>query len=302
MIPASWSAPLPSFLWQVALHSSIMGLIFYVWAHRVRLASGGTKRRLLAILLVLPMLTAAIPGRTGVEFGERIAWLNSARILAVPLPAGLHVYHVVLLVGLMMVALTIGQELLPSLRHSPTSDADVPESLLTLVRATLGWARCVVVVSPLESIMLATGGMLGRPRLIVSRGAIELLSDDELEAVVAHEQGHWQAGRWLLAHTLFAVRLLQCYNPVALWAFREYCIEVEIACDDVAVSGRDPHVLARILLKIYQATDRRDVAARGSLRKRVDVLLAGGPQDAALPPLTILAASTVMLVVLPWVV
>ena len=302
MNPAAWSAPLPSFLWQVALHSSIMGLIFFVWAHRVRLPSGRTKRRLLAILLVLPMLTAAIPGRSSVEFGERVAWLNSARILAVPLPAGFHLSHVVLLVGLMMVALTLWQELLPSFRQPHASASDVPESLLTLVRTRPGWERCAVLVSPLESIMLATGGVPCRPRLIVSRGAIESLSESELETVVAHEHAHWEGGRWVRSHALFAVRLLQCYNPVALWVFREYCIEVEIGCDAVAVSGRDPHLLVRILLRIYHSTDRRDVAARGAMRKRVDVLLGGGPQDAALPLFTILAASAVMLVVLPWVV
>ncbi len=54
----------------------------------------------------------------------------------------------------------------------------------------------------------------------------------------------------------------------------------------MAVTGRDPHLLARVLLKIYQTTDRRDVAARGAMRKRVDVLLDGGPQDAALPTFT----------------
>ena len=32
MIPAAWSAPLPSYLWQVALHASIMGVILYVLA------------------------------------------------------------------------------------------------------------------------------------------------------------------------------------------------------------------------------------------------------------------------------
>ena len=302
MIPASWFDPLPSFLWQVALHSSIMGFIFYVWAHHVRLPSGRTKRRLLSILLVLPMLTAAIPGRASVEFGERIAWLNSARILAVPLFAGFHLTHLVLLVGLMMVVLTIWQELLPSLRPLETSVVSAPESLLTLVHKKLGWEPCAVVVSPRESIMLATGGAPGRGRLVVSRGAIESLKDDELETVVAHEHAHWQGGRWLRSHALFAVRLLQCYNPVALWVFREYCIEVEIDCDAVAVSGRDPHVLVRILLRIYRSTDRRDVATRRALRKRVDVLIGGGPQDAALPPFTILAASAVMLAVLPWIV
>jgi hypothetical protein len=302
VIPAFWSDPLPTYLWQVALHSWVLGLTFYVWAHRVRLPSGRTKRFLLALVLLLPMLTAAIPGRASVEFGERVAWLNSARVLAVPLLGGLRLYHVILLVGLLTMALTIWQELLPSLGRTQRSTLKAPDNLLALVHAYPGWERCRVIVSPLDSIMLATGGRPGRPKLIVSRGAIASFTGTELETVVAHEQAHWRPGRWLRSHALFVVRLLQFYNPVALWAFREYCVEVEIDCDAIAVSGRDPHVLARVLLKIYQTIDRGDVAARSAMRKRVDVLLGGGPQDASLSTFTILGATAVMLMVLPWIV
>ncbi len=302
MIPAVWSAPLAAYLWQVALHSSIMGVIFYVWVHRVGLPSGSTKRRLLTLLLVLPMITAAIPGRGTVEFGERMAWLNSARILAVPLIGGLHVYHVALMIALLAIALTLWQEVLPALRQPRTMDSGVPEPLLAIVRVQPGWDGCRVALSPATTIMLATGGLPSRPRLIVSQGALQALSEQELGAVVLHEHAHWSAGQWLSSHALFLVRMAQCYNPVALWVFREYCNEVEIACDAVAVKGRDPHRLARVLLRIYQSTNRRDVATRGSLRKRIDVLLAGGPQDGALPPLTVAVASGVMLLVLPWIV
>lgn len=291
-----------SYLWQVALHSWVMGVILYVWVHRIGLPSGRPRRLLLALLLVVPMATAAIPGRGAVEFGERIAWMNSARMLAVPLPWGLHVSDVVVLIGLMMVLVTIWQELVPSLRRIHAGGMDAPEPLQALVQAMPGWERCRVLVLPSDAVMVATGGWPWRRRLLISRGAATRLTTPELEAVLRHEHAHWQAGRWLRSHTLFAVRLLQCYNPVALWAFREYCSELEIGCDAAAVRGRDPRVLARVLLRLYESADRRDVAARGVLRKRVDVLLAGGPQDAALPRFTVEAVVVVMLVVLPWLV
>jgi Zn-dependent protease with chaperone function len=302
MIPVSWSAPLALFLWQVALHSSVMGLIFYVWVHRVGLPSGRAKRRLLAMLLVLPLATAAIPGRTSVEFGERIAWLNSARLLAVPMPFGFHLYHLALLVGALAVALTLWQEVLPAFRRPRASTSQVPPWLVERVRVRAGWERCAVAISPLPSIMLATSGVPGRTRVIISRGAIDTLTPDELDIVIAHEHAHWQSGWWFRSHGLFALRLLQCYSPVAMWVFREYCIEVEIGCDAAAVSGRNPRDLVRILLRIYQNTDRRDAAARAAIRKRVDVLLGGGPQDGVLSTSTVVAASIVMLLVLPWLV
>ena len=303
MIPASWYAPLPSFLWQVALHSAIAGLVLYGWTRRLQLPSGRSKRHLLACLLILPLLTAAVPGRTSLEFRERLAWLDSGRLLAIPLVAGVRVYHVVLLVGLMMVALTVWQEVVPVLRRSGTGRADVPERLLQLARGLPGWDRCEVALTPAEDILLATGGWPRRPRVIVSRGALARLADDELAMVLRHEHAHWQAGRWVRSHALFLVRLLQCYNPVALWSFREYCLEVEIECDAAAVAGRDARPLTRALLAVYESTDRHDVAARAALRRRADVLLGDSRlDDDALPVATIAVASAMLLAILPWVV
>jgi BlaR1 peptidase M56 len=302
VIPAYWYSPLPSFLWQVVLHSWILGMIFYAWAYHVQLPSGRAKRRLLAVLLILPLLTAAVPGRSGLDFRERIAWLDSGRLLAIPLPAGIRIYHVVLLVVVMTVALTVWQEVLPALARPRAGRAEVPERLAREARSLPGWSRCRILLNPSEGILLATDGLPGHPRLIVSRGALERLSEDELAIVVRHENAHWQAGRWGWSHALFLVRLIQCYNPVALWSFREYCLEVEIDCDAEAVAGRDARLLTRTLLTIYESTDRRDVAARSMLRKRVDVLLEDGRRDDALPVTTIVVAASLLLLVLPWVV
>ena len=290
------------YFWQVAVHSTVMGFVFYAWVHRVDLPSGRTKRLLLTLLLALPLVTAAIPGRSDLVFAERVAWFNSARLADVPLGAGVHLYHVAWLLGGLLVALAIWQEVLPSFRQPRSATADLPEWLVPQVRDRSGWERCIVVVSPVASIMLATGGRPGRPRLILSRGALASFSAADLSLAIAHEHAHWTHGRWWKSHLLFLARLAQCYHPTALWAFREYCVEEEIACDAVSVAGRDPAPLVRILLRIYQETDPRDVAARSALRKRVDVLMNGGPQDDALPTATIAAAAGVMLVVLPWIV
>lgn len=302
MTPAPWFVPFLTYLWQVTLHSFVMGAIFYAWAHRVGLPSGRTKRRLLAVLLVLPIFTAAVPGRATVEFGERTAWLNSARILAIPLPGGLDLADVMFAFAVVFMSLTLWQEVLPAFeRHGKGADL-APEPVLAQARAMRGWEACTVLVSPRQSIAIATAGRPGRPQLILSRGALAVLTPEQLGAVIRHEHAHWAGGRWWWSHALFAARLLQCGNLVALWVFREYCLEIEIDCDAMAVAGHERKELARVLLIIYQTTDRRDVAARHALRRRVDVLLGGGPADDALPVSTVLAASAVMVVMLPWLV
>lgn len=279
-----------------------MGIVFYAWVHRVDVPSGRTKRLLLKLLLVLPLVTAAIPGRSDLAFAERVAWFNSARLADVPLGAGVYLYHVVWLLAGLLIVLVLWQEVLPSFRHPRSAQADLPVWLLPQVRERPGWARCTVAVSPIPSIMLATGGWPGRPRLIVSRGALASLSAADLSLAIAHEHAHWIDGRWWKSHLLFLARLIQCYHPTALWVFREYCVEEEIACDAVSVAGRDPAPLVRLLLRIYQETDPHDVAARSALRKRVDVLMNGGPQDNALPAAMIAVAAGLMLLVLPWIV
>jgi hypothetical protein len=297
-----WYEPLLGYLQQVVVHSAVLGAILFIWAHRIDLPPGATKRHLLALLLVLPMLTAAVPGRGAPEFHERFAWLDSGRVLAIPIGAGLHVSHVAIAIALFIFGLTLWQEVWPPLRRRHQGGGPVPERLMTIVRERAGWADCRIAMTASDGVLLATGGWPGRSWLHVSYGALEALSDDELTAVVRHEHAHWRAGRWVYTHLLFLVRLFQCYNPIALWGFRAYCLEVEIACDAEAVAGREARLLVKPLLRIYESTDRRDTAARGALRRRVNTLIAGRVVDEALPPATVAAVAVVMLMVLPWLV
>jgi hypothetical protein len=245
-----------AYLWQVALHSWIAGFIFYVWMNRLRLPSGRPRRRLFMLLLTLPLVTAAIPGRGAIEFGERIAWLNSARLLAIPLFGQIQLGDAVLVLFALVTALTLWQVLIP--------------------------------------------GGSGLPRLTVPKPAEVELLPEEVEIVDALDRA--QARQRLPAYVMFVIRLLQCYNPIAMWAFREYRVEVHAACDAVAVAGHDPRTLARVLLRLYQTVHGRDGSSRNLLRRRVDVLLAGGPHDAALPTATIVVVAVFLILVLPWIV
>jgi hypothetical protein len=245
-----------AYLWQVALHSWITGVILYVWMNRMRLPSGRSRRWLLVLLLVMPLITAAIPYRGAREFGEQIAWLNGARVLAIPLFGRFVVGDLVLGLFGFFTALTLWHVLGPS--------------------------------------------GTGRPRLHVAQGALPQLAAEEQTIVDAlgRAQAQWRPS----AYAMLAVRLLQSHNPMAMWAFREYRVEVHAACDAIAVEGHDPRILVRILLKMYQTVRRHDGSTRNLLRRRVDVLLAGGPDDAAVPTITIVAIAIFLLLVLPWIV
>jgi hypothetical protein len=282
----------------------VAGLILYVWSRQVGLRSGGAKRLALALLLVVPLLTAAVPGRDGLEFRSDAAILDSGRLLAIPLGGPVRVAHVALLFLVGSTVLTVVQELGPVLRRRRRGDEPGPDALRDRCRALPGWERCEVRVRPGDRPEFATGGRPGRPRVYLTRGALDSLEPRSLDAALRHEHAHWTGGRWITSHALFAVRLLQLHNPVALWAFREYCVEEEIRCDAEAVRGDDPRLLARTLLETYESTHHRDVSARAALRKRVDLLLETPTITEEREPLrgTVLAAAILLLGVLPWLV
>lgn len=302
MTPASWSGGLPFWAWQVVLHASVLGAVFFVWARWLDLPSGDAKRRLLVVLLVVPLVTAAVPGRSDLAFRGVWAWFDSGRVLSIPLVAGLRLSHVALVVLIVSVVVTAAQEVLPVLRRARPASMAPPDWLVGRARELKGWSRCEVQLTPASGIVVATGGRPGRPRLVVSDGALSRLDPADLDLVVRHEHAHWRGSRWLTSHALFVVRLAQAFNPVALWAFREYCLEMELVCDRDALGGGDPKRLARVLLTVYEGTDRRDMAARSALRKRVEELLAPPPGADPLPLPAIGLATAVLLTVLPWLV
>lgn len=309
--PLSW---LVAYLWQVALHSFLASLAFYAWSRHQPLAPGRPKRVLLAVLLVLPLVTAAVPGRASAAFRDELAWFDSSRLLALPLAGDLRFAHLVAAAGGVVLVVTLVQEVLPTLRRPRRGARPAPAELVARVRALPGWERAgvdLIGVEPIGVGGLIAGGDPGaavagppwRPRLLLSAELLERLDEGALAAVLRHEHAHHRPRSWWAVHALFAARLVQCVNPVALWLFREYLVEVEIDCDRQAAAEGGERPLARALLALYERTDRGDLAARATLRLRVDLLLGRRPAAGFEPgPRTLASASALLAVLLPWVV
>lgn len=291
-----------TWLWQVALHTFLMGLVFFAWTRVQALAPGRSRRWLLSMILVFPLATATV------AFLRRLAapdtaWFDSARLLNFPLIAEFRVLHVVVAVALITTITTLLQEVIPAFLPPRRSQRETPAGVLEAARAEPGWTEVEVIMID-DHLAAAAGGTPARPRLYLSASLAESLAPEEIRAVVRHERAHLEPSRWWAVHLLYAVRLIQMPNPFAMWVSREYSVETEIACDAEAV-GDAPHPLASVLFDIYEAVGGYDTARQRVLQRRIDILLGRSAEShrlAQLPSTSLLLGGAMMAVLLSWVI
>ena len=158
--------------------------------------------------------------------------------------------------------------------------------------------------------MVALVGVIA-PKLIAARAVVEVCTDHELAAIVAHERGHLRARdnlkRWLMASAPDALRWTRVHREIAT----SWHAAAEDAADDVATGGDEGARadLAALLLKISRLTPQpvwpraatiSPFVDRDDLPRRVHRLLA--PQSGSRPsrvmaPLAIAATAAMVTVI-----
>jgi Zn-dependent protease with chaperone function len=141
--------------------------------------------------------------------------------------------------------------------------------------------------------IMALAGVV-RPRLLITRGVLEALSDDELAAAVAHELGHWRARDNLKRLAMRASPDLLSLTPAAGTIESRWASAAEHAADRQAGSDeRARCALASALVKIARLTPSRTPIAEpistlvdgGDIAARVCRLL-DEPRPRVQPPRT----------------
>ena len=145
--------------------------------------------------------------------------------------------------------------------------------LIRLAGRRLPNADAVVLDSPGTAAYCVAGR---RPAVIVTTGTMDLLSAQQLEAVLAHEEAHLRARhhRWLSAAALAArsvpfVPLLR-QTPARLAGL------LEMDADELAAHQHDPRVLASALVAVGTAGP-----ARGTIRRQREAAASAAGGDAA---------------------
>jgi Zn-dependent protease with chaperone function len=108
----------------------------------------------------------------------------------------------------------------------------------------------VFVVEDDDLLIFSTTGR--NPVIFVSTGLTVTLTQDEMQAALAHELAHIARSRRPLLLAAFFLRMILFFNPVALIEFRRVVRNEEKICDDIAVSlTHRPDALAEALKKFY---------------------------------------------------
>jgi beta-lactamase regulating signal transducer with metallopeptidase domain len=129
--------------------------------------------------------------------------------------------------------------------------ADVDERLRSLVHG-LGLIGRVDVL-PDQAVAAFCGGLL-RPRIYLSRGLVELLTLEELEAVLRHERHHLTRRDPLRYFVADLVEHLAAFFPALLTVSDRVRIQAEVAADQAALRAMSVDILASALIKVMRAT------------------------------------------------
>ncbi|MBK8010539.1 MAG: M48 family metalloprotease [Deltaproteobacteria bacterium] len=263
----------------------IQGLVALVWMQGFRRIVAPRSPELSAALGVLGLMLPPIV--MGAHALDPIAWPDTwiAVRTALWIQRAIEIPPVPWLLALFFVGTTLVflvQELLPALgrrrarrRASTSSDPRWTNALVRVTRAaqiaqmadTAKTARVTAAVVETQNAFAAAAGF-GQPAIQISRGLLDRLADDELDAVMAHELGHIVRGGNGRRLLIWLLRGLQAPSPAALICFRTFVEVEEEACDAWAARLlKTPGALARALIEVE--------------RQRARLLGPGSPEAAA---------------------
>jgi Antirepressor regulating drug resistance, predicted signal transduction N-terminal membrane component len=142
---------------------------------------------------------------------------------------------------------------------------------------SLGEGPCKSTIVPGSGLVLATAG-LGRPRVVVSTGALEALDDAELAASVEHERGHIVHRHRTLLFLSAVCSSLARFVPGTASAAEQLALHIERDADAYALARRHDRLApASAICKaaLFPAGPRASVPlhGQGAVATRLRLLL-----------------------------
>lgn len=133
------------------------------------------------------------------------------------------------------------------------------ETLTAELNARFGWSErheTVLVVRGAAPIAMTIGFI--RPSVVVSEGLLELLDDEETEAVLAHERFHQQHRDPLFILLVLTGAKVFWYIPLLAWCHKQFAVSREMLADHYAIARTSPYSLGSALLKLAKRNVKRE--------------------------------------------
>ncbi len=161
--------------------------------------------------------------------------------------------------------------------------------LYTDVVTTMDWpTRPELFVSQTPFVNAGAFGM-DQPFIVINSGALKLLDDDEMRALLGHELGHVMSGH-ALYHTILALILYVGFSSlpflagIALlpvrYALLEWYRKSELSSDRAGLlASQDPQAALRMFLKMAGGGDMKQMDLDAFLVQAKEYEESGGPMD-----------------------
>jgi len=136
----------------------------------------------------------------------------------------------------------------------------------------------IIVLSHPTPIAITMGFF--KPKIVFTTGLMKLLTIDELQAVIAHEQYHKKNNDPFKVFLLSFSSSIIWYIPIQKWFFQKYSVIQEVLADEFAIKQQATSVhLGSALLKMLKAGKQERMAytyvsfAETSVNYRIDYIL-----------------------------
>jgi len=159
--------------------------------------------------------------------------------------------------ALLLLTIAAGWRIHSWIHHAlPITDKHIIDSFET-VKARLGITREIGIVESDEISSPITFGAFS-PVVLLPIGFTDILSDDDINAVLVHELSHIKRNDPLSLTLTTVIRALFFFHPLVWFAAREVSYYAESACDNAVVSYTGaPHSYADMLNRVAMLIRRR---------------------------------------------
>ena len=184
----------------------------------------------------------------------------------------------------------------------------VPEPIVCATVRIAERLRIRQAIEVTQSTLVDVPTVIGwlKPLVLLPASAISGLTNEQVEAVIAHELAHVRRHDYLVNLFQLLIETVFFYHPAAWWVSHVMRVEREACCDDIAVHMTgDRAGYAKMLLWLEESRNPAALAslgmsARGGLRggsllDRIRRIVSASPETRATGPLAI-AVSVLLLV------